>query len=70
MCHDSDLPSIDAHFGDGLDGRRQSGRNPAEGDVGSADAPREPRQVPPTYEPDEARAPVLGETTSTCVAGE
>ena len=39
MCHDSDLPSIDARFGDGLDGRRQSGRNPAEGDVRSADAP-------------------------------
>ena len=66
----SDLPSIHARFGDGLDGRRQIGRNPAEGDVGSADAPRELRQAPPTYEPDEARGPVLGEKTLPFLAGE
>jgi len=66
----SDPPSIHARFGDGLDGRRQIGRNPAEGDVGSADAPRELRQAPPTYEPDEARGPVLGEKTLPFLAGE
>ena len=42
--HSSGLPSLHARFGDGLDGRRQVGRNPAEGDVGSADAPRDPHQ--------------------------
>ena len=63
VCQGSDLPSIDAHFGDGLDGRHQSGLNPAEGAVGTADAPRELRQAPPTYEPDKARAPVLADTT-------
>jgi len=70
VCHGSDLPSIHARFCDGLDGRRQIGRNPAEGDVGSADAPRELRQAPPTYEPDEARGPVLGQTTLPYLAGE
>ena len=66
----SDPPSIHARFGDGLDGRRQIGRNPAEGGVGSADAPRGLRQPPPTYEPDEARGSVLGERTLSFLAGE
>jgi hypothetical protein len=50
-------PSIDSRFGDGLDGHRQIGSNPAEGDVGSSDTPRAQLQPPPTPEPDEALAP-------------
>jgi len=52
-----DLPSLHFRFGDGLDGRRQIGSTPAAGDVRNADAPRAPRQAPPTYGPDEARGP-------------
>ena len=70
VCHGSDLPSLHARFGNGLDGRRQIGGDPAERDVGSADPPRELRQAPPTYEPDEARAPVLGERMSSLLPGE
>ena len=36
MSESPDLPSIDARSGDGPEGRRRIGRNPAEGDVGSA----------------------------------
>ena len=43
-----DLPSIDSRSGDGLDGRHRSGSKPAAGDAGSANAPRESLQPPPT----------------------
>jgi hypothetical protein len=41
LASPSDLPSIDARSGDGLDGRRRIGRKPAAGDAGSAGPPRE-----------------------------
>ena len=56
-----DLPSLQSRSGDGLDGRRRIGATPAEGDAGSADTPREPRQVSPATQPDEGVDPALGE---------
>ena len=72
ICYSSDSsgpPSLHSRFGDGLDGRRQIGSKPAAGDVGSADAPRAPRQAPLTNEPDEPRGPVLGERALLFLAG-
>jgi len=48
-----DLPSIDSHSGDGLDGRHRSGSKPAAGDARSAATHRERLQRPPTPWPDE-----------------
>jgi hypothetical protein len=42
------LPIVEARSGDGLDGRRRIGLNPAEGDVGTAHTPRGLRPPPPT----------------------
>jgi hypothetical protein len=56
-----DLPSIQPRSGDGLDGRRRIGANPAEGDAGSADTPSEPRQPPRATQPDEGLDPALGD---------
>ena len=47
------------------DGRRRIGLNPAEGDVGTAEAPREPRQASLSTQPDEGRDTALGECVAT-----
>ena len=52
--------SIDTRSGDGPDGRHRIGRNPAGGDAGTIDAPREPPQPPPTHWPDEGEDILLG----------
>jgi len=55
------LPVVQARSGDGLDGRRRIGLNPAEGDVGTADAPRAPPHASLATQPDEGRDAALGE---------
>lgn len=55
------LPVVQARSGDGLDGRRRIGLNPAEGDVGTADAPSGSRPASPATQPDEGRDAALGE---------
>ena len=47
------------------DGRRRIGLNPAEGDLGTAEAPREPRQASLSTQPDEGRDTALGECVAT-----
>ena len=57
--------SIDARSGDGPDGRRRIGRTPAEGDVGTDNAPRAPPHASLPTQPDEGRDPALGEGVAT-----
>jgi hypothetical protein len=59
------LPVVQVRSGDGLDGRRRIGLNPAEGDAGTAEAPREPRQASLSTQPDEGRDAALGECVAT-----
>ena len=63
------LPVVQARSGDGLDGRRRVGLYPAEGDAGTANAPREPRLASLSTQPDGGREP-LSENASQLPSGE
>ena len=57
-------PVVQVRSGDGLDGRRRIGLNPAEGDVGTADAPGALRHASLATQPDEGGDTALGESVA------